>query len=150
MRSLVPSTSRLVDDHTAENIADVFKGVVEEWGICNKIVAIVTDNAANIVAAVRLVGWKHIPCFTHTLNLVVTDSLAADPCLPNIQKKCHDIVAYFHRSCKAVERLNSIQTRLGLDNHILIQEVVTHWNSTYYMFEHIIEQMKLSLSPYAF
>lgn len=130
LRSMVLSTSHLTNDHTAENIADVLQSIAEEWGIDNKVVAIVTDNASNIVAAVRLSGWKHIPCFAHTLNLVVTDSLASDSCLPDIQKKCRDIVSYFHRSCKASERLTSIQTRLHLDNHKLIQEVVTRWNST--------------------
>ena len=70
----------------------------------NKVVAVVIDNAAYVVASVRLNGWKLIPCFAHTLNLLVQDSLAADPTLSGIQK-CHDIESYFHHSCKATERL---------------------------------------------
>ncbi|XP_049782800.1 uncharacterized protein LOC126184454, partial [Schistocerca cancellata] len=31
----------------------------------------ISDNAANIVAAIRLTAWKHITCFAHTLNLIV-------------------------------------------------------------------------------
>lgn len=44
----------------------------------DKVVAIVTDNASNIVSAARATGWRHIPCFAHTLNLVVQDALQAD------------------------------------------------------------------------
>ena len=43
-------------DHTAENIADELKQVTDKWKITKKIVAVVTDNVANIVAAVRLIG----------------------------------------------------------------------------------------------
>jgi len=48
-------------------------------------------------------------------------------------------LSYFHRSSKATERLNAIQTRLNLDKHKLMQDAQTRWNSTY-MFERIIEQ----------
>ena len=117
LKSAVLVTTNVTNDHTAENIAEELKRVTDEWKITNKVVAVVTDNAANIAAAVRLNGWRHIPCFAHTLNLVVQDSLAADPPLSCIQKKCRDIVSYFHRSSKATERLNAIQTRLNLDKH---------------------------------
>lgn len=73
--------------HTAENLAAELTSVASEWGITDKIVCLVTDNASNIVAAVRLNGWKHMPCFAHTLNLVVQDSIKADSQLPEIQKK---------------------------------------------------------------
>jgi hypothetical protein len=59
------------EKHTAVNLVQELKRVTREWGIENKVVAVVCDNAANIVAAVRLTEWKHIPCFAHTLNLIV-------------------------------------------------------------------------------
>jgi len=36
-----------------------------------KVACVVTDNAANIVSAVKTAGFKHLPCFAHRLNLVV-------------------------------------------------------------------------------
>ena len=64
---------------------------MSNWGITEKFVYVVTDNANNIIAAVRLNGWKHLPCFAHTLNFVVQDSLKADTQLAGIQKKWHGI-----------------------------------------------------------
>ncbi|RVE47639.1 hypothetical protein evm_007736 [Chilo suppressalis] len=36
-----------------------------------KVVAIVSDNVANIVAAIREGGWRQIGCFAHSINLAV-------------------------------------------------------------------------------
>lgn len=41
----------------------------------NKVQAVITNNGANIVAAVCKAGWAHYPCFAHTLNLAVKDSI---------------------------------------------------------------------------
>ena len=57
-------------DHTVDNIAKTLKSITEFWGLTSKIAAIATDNAANIVAAVRKLGWIHIKCLAHTLNSV--------------------------------------------------------------------------------
>jgi hypothetical protein len=61
--------------HTADNLRDELMRVVNDWEIREKVVAVVTDNAANITAAVRLTGFKHLPCFAHTLNLVVQQAV---------------------------------------------------------------------------
>jgi hypothetical protein len=58
------------EKHTTVNLTDEMKRVTSEWGTENKVVAVVSDNAAN-VAAVRLAEWKHAQCFAHSLNLVV-------------------------------------------------------------------------------
>lgn len=77
---------------------------MSNWGITEKFVYVVTDNANNIIAAVRLNGWKHLPCFAHTLNFVVQDSLKGDTQLAGIQKKWRDIV---HISIVAARPLTS-------------------------------------------
>lgn len=65
--------------------------VADHWGISDKVVAIVTDNASNMVAAIRITGWTHIHCFAHTLNHVVREAIKNDPTLLRIKKKCCDI-----------------------------------------------------------
>ena len=78
LKSLVLETFGFEKDHTAENIAASFQKTAEEWGISRKVVAMVTDNAANVVAAVRHTAWANVPCFAHTLNLVIYEAIKAD------------------------------------------------------------------------
>ena len=78
LKSLVLETFHFELSHTAEHIADSLKNAAEKWNISEKIIAIVTDNASNIVAAVKIVGWNHVPCFAHTLNLVVSEAIKSD------------------------------------------------------------------------
>ena len=94
--------------HTAENIAASFRKTAEEWGISRKVVAMVTDNAANVVAAVRHTGWTHVPFFAHTLNLAVSEAIKADTKIHQLRKSCRDIVSFFHHSVKASEKLKEI------------------------------------------
>ena len=140
LHSAVLDTLHVDVSHTAENLAAELVRITDDWRITEKVVCAVTDNASNIVAAIRLNGWKHLPCFAHTLNLVVQDSIKADTVLAGIQKKCRDIVSYFHRSSKATDKLFSIQTHLKVDNLKLIQDVETRWNSVFYIFERLIQQ----------
>ena len=140
LKSLVLETFGFKKDHTAENIAASFQKIAEEWGISRKVVAMVTDNAANVVAAVRHTGWTHVPCFAHTLNLVVSEAIKADTKIHQLRKSCRDIVSFFHHSVKASEKLKEIQLKLGIPETKLIQEVETRWNSTYFMSERITEQ----------
>ena len=44
------------------------------------------------------------------------------------------------KSTKASDKFASVQSCLNIDNHKLIQEVETRWNSSFYMLERIVEQ----------
>ena len=140
LKSFVLQTKQLCESHTGANISEALKECTDEWGITEKVVAISTDNAANATAAVRLCGWRHVPCLAHTLNLVVKAALASDDEVIQLKQRVKDIVSYFHRSIKASDELEKIQKQLSLPEHRLIQDVETRWNSTYFMFERYIEQ----------
>ncbi|XP_016657326.1 uncharacterized protein LOC107882843 [Acyrthosiphon pisum] len=67
----------LSKSHTSEHIGESFKTVLSQWEINhNQIIAIVTDNAANMKkAASDIFGTeKYIPCFAHTVNLNVNNA----------------------------------------------------------------------------
>lgn len=63
--------------HTAVNLATLIKILLSEWQILEKICGVVTDNAANIKAAIRNISstWCHSGCFAHSLNLVLQTGL---------------------------------------------------------------------------
>ena len=139
LHSRVLDTLNLDKDHTAANLAEELQKIAVEWGVDGKISCIITDNASNIVAAINQLGWRHLPCFAHTLNLVVRDSIQGDDEVSRLQQKCKQIVTFFHHSTKATEKLLSIQQQTGSEvkNLKLKQDVETRWNSTFYMMERL-------------
>ncbi len=73
--SAVLDTVPMAKSHTADNIAEEIRLVYNKWNILDKIHSVVTDNAANVTAPIKQVNVRHTPCFAHTLNLVVQDSI---------------------------------------------------------------------------
>lgn len=61
--------------HTAENIRNQFIEMKQEFGLMDKKIVCVTDSAANMKKAVRLLGLHHIPCIAHSVNLLVQKDL---------------------------------------------------------------------------
>ena len=139
LKSRVLTTYQVKMGHTAENIAAELLKVAQAWKIDNKISSIVTDSAANMKAAARLTGWKHIPCFAHTLNLIVQEASEKDVELSRVRQKGRAIVTYFKQSVKAKDKLDEVQMQTGGVEKKLIRDVVTRWNSSYYMYERIVE-----------
>ena len=140
LRSVVLKTVHVTTRHTSENLAATLSGITNEWKITNKVACVVTDNANNMTGAIRLNHWKQLPCFAHTINLVVDSALKADPSVIEMRKACRDIVSFFHKSTNASSKLIAVQKQMSKEEHKLIQEVETRWNSTFYMLERIVEQ----------
>lgn len=118
------------ESHTSLNLKDFLQEKFIEWGVDKRIGAIVSDNAANIVGAVQLGGWRSIRCFAHSLNLVVQTSIAK---IKDTIGKVKQIVEYFHRSPPGAKKLKEIQQQMQLEPLKLKQDVSTRWNSTYEM-----------------
>ena len=132
MQEFVLETCRFPGQHTADNISLELKRITDEWAITQKVIAVVTDNGANMVSAVHKAGWKHYPCIAHTLNLVVKDGIKAVHEVVQLLTKCSSIVSFFHHSAKATEKLKQLQKQLKVVEHKLIQSVETRWNSVFF------------------
>ncbi|XP_060863188.1 E3 SUMO-protein ligase ZBED1-like [Metopolophium dirhodum] len=78
LESVVLGVLELDERHTSENIAKWLDSALQEWGIEKRqIFLVVTENGANIKNAVSVCfdKDKHLPCFAHTINLVVQNAL---------------------------------------------------------------------------
>lgn len=98
------------NDHTVDSIEEELTRVCRDWKVLNKVCFIVTDNGANIVAAVTKVMQKRqLPCPAHTVNLVVHDAIRNTNKVKNVQEKIKRIVSYFHQCVKSTDKLSEMQ-----------------------------------------
>lgn len=121
--------------HTISNLGTLLKEEVQSWGLDEKIICVITDNASNDVGTVKYNNWKHVACFAHTLNLVLGDALSV---LETQISTVKSIVAYFKKSSKATVKLLAMQKQLNLPDFKLKQDCITRWNSTYEMLSRIL------------
>ncbi len=137
--SAILDCNRVEGRHTAAMIQEEVEKVLEDYTIKDKILTVVSDNGANVVRAVKDMGYRRLPCFAHSLNLVVTDSIKAVPKVQDARDKVSRVVKLTRQSTVAKEKLDKIQVSLGLTPKKLIQDVPTRWNSLYEMFQRFLD-----------
>ncbi|XP_017474101.1 PREDICTED: zinc finger BED domain-containing protein 4-like [Rhagoletis zephyria] len=120
--------------HAAIILTDLFA----DWGVDkSSIMAVLTDNGANMVAAVKVLfgdGKKHLPCFAHTINLVA-EKVEATSGMPELVQKVREIVKFFKKSVLATATLKKAQA----NPKKVILDVKTRWNSCFYMMQRFVE-----------
>lgn len=140
LTAIVLNVTELNERHSSAYLSQIFLSTCSDWGIpLNKITAVVTDNGANIVKAVSdtFGAHRHLPCFAHSLNLVVTRVIEASDSVKNLISQVKTIVTYFKQSTTAADELRKSQNNNAPLR--LIQDVATRWNSTFYMLERFLE-----------
>ena len=142
LRSHLLETKEFSDSHSAENVAEELRSILNQWELStDKVVAATTDNCTNMVRAIQLNDWMNVPCFSHTLNLAVEKVLLL-PVVSKAVARCRRLVSHFHHSSKSSYLLKTKQEDLRHPTHSLIGDVVTRWNSTFYMIECVLEQQQ--------
>lgn len=138
MRHYCLMTQEVSVAHNAENLAKELTEAIDDWDLPGKVYAFCTDNAKNIVNAVRQLNGcvLHLPCFGHTLQLGVQKCFNID----GISRILGKLVEHFRKSSKATYELRSKQTLLDLPKHELVQQCETRWGSVYHMLERVMEQ----------
>ncbi|XP_028307237.1 zinc finger BED domain-containing protein 1-like [Gouania willdenowi] len=135
-------TAPLAPQHTADDISELLLEVSNDWGIATKVHAVVTNNKANMISAVKKCQWEHVMCFAHTLNSVVKDAIKADAELTPTLEKCCEIVAFFHQCRKASDMLKEVQRQLQMPEEKLIKAVETRWTSVLDMLKKLSDQQQ--------
>ncbi|KAE8575740.1 hypothetical protein XENTR_v10003928 [Xenopus tropicalis] len=133
-------TSFFPDDHTGELLAAGLQEALDSWGLSeHRLVAITTDNGANIIKAIELHNWTRFQCFGHRLHLAIETAMKDD----RIQRAvgvCKKIVAAFSYSWKKRREMAKVQNELGLPKHQLTTETPTRWGSRQMMIQRVLEQ----------
>lgn len=143
LKSYLLSCFMYSESHTSDNLKNELLRVIKEWGLENRISACTSDNASNIRKAIDLFKWRHVSCFAHSLNLAVQKAIKE---IQEVKEKVSGIVRHFEKSSTAAGKLNLIQEQLGYSPPLdLIQYVVTRWNSTFEMFQRVLD-LKIPLS----
>ncbi|XP_056396187.1 zinc finger BED domain-containing protein 4-like isoform X1 [Hyla sarda] len=125
--------------------------MVEEWlgehgDTHPKMGFVLTNGAAKMIKALRNGNFVCVRCSAHVLHLVVKagleDTSESNTKLTGVLDSCRKIAGHFHRSVKDSHLLRREQSKAGVPQHRLKQDVSTRWNSTLEMLERILEQQK--------
>lgn len=142
MKSYCLDTVPLFEDHTGQNLASAFQGILVNWELkAENLVVTTTDNGSNFVLAFQLLEYPRLSCFGHNLDLVINKSLQLDQVHRAITR-CHSLVEAFSRSWKKYRDHHQKQADPGLKQHKLLADVVTRWGSMYKMIARILEQQQ--------
>ncbi len=124
--------ARFWGNHTGEAIRDEFEQIFADYKIRSKVLMAVTDNASNVVKAIKLMEIRHLSCYAHCLNLVFTDTLKESLTLIALKQQVSRIITCSKQSQQAGEKLEVLQRTPGKSPKKLVQEVSTRWNSMYF------------------
>ncbi|KAJ8880716.1 hypothetical protein PR048_017186 [Dryococelus australis] len=69
---------------TVENISKFLATVLQKWGLGQKVVAVVRDNARNIVVGIQLTPFNHTTSLAHTLQLVLKEGFLSNKIINNL------------------------------------------------------------------
>jgi hypothetical protein len=115
--------------HTRENIQNAIEQIISQFQLEQKLFVATTDNGANVVKAIRLMGISHIPCCAHTLHLSVIKGLGATG---TFKKRVTNLILFFKGSPKQTENLRDAQHTLNYPKmYEILLDVKTRWNFTY-------------------
>ena len=136
-KSIILAT-RPLSSHSAVNIESSARKVQEEFDF--KLFALCTDNASPMKLAGKLLNVIHWLCFSHTLQLVVQESLKQKK-VKHALDSAKNLVSFFSRSSLATDALKKNQTKDDENKRplCLVQSVCTRWNSEYQMARRLLE-----------
>lgn len=125
---------------TSEQLEKELRRIIEKYGIENKLVLDVADNASDIQGALEKLGFPRLGCAAHKFNLAAKGVIEKCPKVKDLQTKCSKIVRTTKVSPPAKRALRSCLKRIGIKGKkSLVTYVATRWNSFYLMLDRLRE-----------
>ena len=139
----------LTERHTGEYLAEELSNLFDKWGMDKSIIpAIVTDSAANVRKAGRILDIPNPPCFGHNLQLGVKAGLE-QPLVAAVVKEAKGMVTFIHHSTVACSKVKTIAKASDIRITTLKQECPTRWGSALDMFQSV-ETLKVPVTTVLF
>ncbi|XP_028314787.1 zinc finger BED domain-containing protein 4-like isoform X2 [Gouania willdenowi] len=130
----VLKTMAVYESQTGTAVAEEMEGILEEFGVKEKVVAATVDDVA-----VKKLDIIKFPCFAHTLNLGA-QRLYNCSTISKWTARVRSVIVWMRRSRMAKVVLKEKQQLFGLPQHMLLLDVRTRWNSLFLMIERFSEQ----------
>jgi len=138
LKPVAIATRMMTERHTGAHLACKLDAIFEEFCI-DSVVAIVTDNAANMVSCCAEAKLARIACFAHTLQLGITEGLQLGT-ISHAVATGKRVVTHFSQSVVATDALLEHQRRMGTTKPVrLVKDVQTRWNSVFLMIKRMIQ-----------
>ena len=109
----------------------------------SKVHLVARDNAANMVARIREAGYESLPCFLHTLQLVLNDTVFVQIYIKNISATCKNIVNHFNHSPSCFESYRKYKTQYKVPENRFKQDITTRWNSQFFCLKGFLNRSVL-------
>ena len=131
------------ESHTGENLARWVENQTDNWGITDEVEVVTTDTASNMLKMMDYLPlhFRHGGCINHVLQLSIKDELFEKPSIKNLIKTCRHICTYANQAVAFSQLIISKQVEAGTEKrscYLLLQDVVTRWNSTYTMLQRFL------------
>jgi hypothetical protein len=139
LKSVCLACSLLTESHTAENLAENMRNVLNDWSLnVANVTCCTTDNAANVVNSITYLKVCHLPCFGHTVNIGVNHALDR-PDVKEVITKVHAIQRLFSHSWSLQRDLFEAQTAQGCPKAKLPSDVPTRWWSSLKLLDRVVD-----------
>ena len=146
--AIVLTTSAFPERHTGLEISQKLVEIVKQFGIEEKVVCVVHDQASNMILSMDILledkEWSTLRCGAHCLQLCINSGLTSVSAIDRSVAAAKKLVGHFRHSVVASEALKERQQQMGIEQKRLIQSCVTRWSLCYEMLFRLLEMRLLS------